>query len=91
MNESKYTGIVVGKGMPAQFKMTVLMFLGMFPVNLGVHHAFRNFPQLQELPALLHAAIMAAVVTVITMHVAMPLLMKLFGGWFHSGDTGTDR
>lgn len=69
------------EAMPTRFKMTVLMFLGMFPVSFAFHHLLRHFPGLLDFPPVVDAAIMTAVVTVVTMNVAMPLLMRLFAGW----------
>ena len=76
--------------MPTRLKMTVLMFLGMFPVSIGMHHLWKHFPQMMELPALVNAGLMTAAVTVVTMNLAMPLLMYLFAGWFDSGIDAAD-
>ena len=73
------------KVMPTRFKMTVLMFVGMFPVSIGVHYLWKQFPGMMELPALLNAGIMTLVVTIVTMNLAMPILMNLFSGWFGRG------
>ncbi len=77
--------------MPTRFKMTVLMFLGMFPVSLGFHHLLRHFPGLLDFPALVDAALMTAVVTIVTMNVAMPILMRLFAGWLEGGPPAPER
>jgi antibiotic biosynthesis monooxygenase (ABM) superfamily enzyme len=63
--------------------MTVMMFLGMFPVSIAVHHALNRFPELLGLPALLNAAILTAVVTIITVNIAMPVLSFLYGRLHH--------
>ena len=78
------------KVMPTRFKMTVLMFLGMFPVSIGVHYLWKQFPEMIELPTLLNAGIMTLVVTIVTMNLAMPILMNLFSGWFHSDARSSD-
>ena len=76
--------------MPTRLKMTLLMFLGMFPVSIGMHHLWKHFPQMMELPALVNAGLMTAAVTVVTMNLAMPLLMYLFAGWFDAGAGASD-
>lgn len=76
--------------MPTRFKMTVLMFLGMFPISIGIHHLWKHFPQMMELPALVNAGLMTAAVTIVTMNLAMPLLMYLFSGWFDPGADAAD-
>ncbi len=76
--------------LPTRLKMTVLMFLGMFPVSIAMHHLWKHFPQMMELPALLNAGLMTATVTIVTMNLAMPLLMYLFAGWFDSAPDAAD-
>ena len=76
--------------MPTRFKMTVLMFLGMFPISIGVHHLWKHFPEMMELPALVNAGLMTGAVTIVTMNLAMPVLMYLFAGWFDSGSDEAD-
>ena len=71
--------------MPTRFKMTVLMFVGMFPVSLGVHHLWKLFPEMMAWPTLLNAALMTLVVTIVTMNVAMPILMNVFSRWLGGG------
>ena len=76
--------------MPTRFKMTVLMFLGMFPISIGVHHLWKHFPEMMDLPALVNAGLMTGAVTIVTMNLAMPVLMYLFAGWFDSGSDAAD-
>jgi antibiotic biosynthesis monooxygenase (ABM) superfamily enzyme len=73
-----------GKMMPTRFKMTVVMFLGMFPVSVALHHALKRFPELLELPSLVVAAALTACVTFITMYVAVPILTGFLYAWLYS-------
>ncbi len=72
-----------GKTMPTRFKMTVVMFLGMFPVSFALHHTLKRFPELLELPSLVVAAVLTACVTVITMYVAVPIVTGFLYAWLY--------
>jgi len=72
-----------GKMMPTRFKMTVVMFLGMFPVSVALHHALKRFPELLELPSLVLAALLTACVTGLTMYVAAPIVTGFLYAWLY--------
>jgi antibiotic biosynthesis monooxygenase (ABM) superfamily enzyme len=73
--------------MPTRFKMTVVMFLGMFPVSVALHHTLKRFPELLEWPSLVVAAVLTACVTVITMYVAVPIVTGLLYAWLYPKQT----
>lgn len=70
-----------GTGYAAHVKMTLLMFAGMFPANIIVHHAMKNFPVFLELPALANAALITLLVVILSMYVMIPILRRLLHRW----------
>jgi antibiotic biosynthesis monooxygenase (ABM) superfamily enzyme len=68
---------------PTRLKMTVVMFLGMFPLSYLVHVAFGVFPEFGHLSHIVDTALVTAVVVGLMTYLAMPILTRLLAFWIY--------
>lgn len=64
---------------PPRWKMSVVLFLAVFPLSLALSHWFGK--ALASTPPLLGALISSPIMVVLMTYVMVPLLTKAFSGW----------
>ncbi len=74
---------------PPRYKMTVITWLAIFPLIVGINLLFGAF--LSSLPMLLRSLVLTVPLVLLMTYVVMPQMTRLFTGWLYPSDNQATR